>query len=244
MTFSGFSTWLIISGAPGPFFLRTQNIKPAVDVSASKDPVKKATPKPKKEVIKKEEAIALTSPVSETAASAFSQSRAASEERRPKRDIHAPSKEIPTAIAVKKKGSAKWKSDAQLRYCHSILREFAKKANAEFMFPFMEPVDWVKLNIPDYPKLIKNPMDLSTVRQKLEDDEYDNAAMFEADVRLVMWNCFKFNPAGTPVHLMGRRMEKLFNDKWAERPPPPTPPVVEEPAVESEEEVDSSGKCA
>lgn len=176
--------------------------------------------------------------------SAFTLSRAASEERRPKRDIHAPSKEIPTAIAIKKKGSAKWKGDPQLRYCQAILREFAKKANAEFMFPFMEPVDYVALNIPDYPKLIKNPMDLGTVKQKLEEDEYENAAQFEADVRLVLWNCFKFNPAGTPVHLMGRRMETLFNTKWAERPPPPTPPpVVEEPKQEeSESEEDSSGK--
>ncbi|KAI8361275.1 Bromodomain-containing protein [Mortierella sp. GBAus27b] len=174
----------------------------------------------------------------------FTQSRAASEERRPKRDIHAPSKEMPTAI-VKKKGAGKWKSDPQLRYCHSILKEFSKKANAEFMFPFMEPVDYVKLNIPDYPKIIKNPMDIGTVRQKLEDDEYDNAALFEADVRLVLWNCFKFNPAGTPVHIMGRRMEKLFNDKWAERPAPPTPPpVVEEAAAGSDSEDSADEKIA
>jgi len=176
-----------------------------------------------------------------------SHSRADSEERRPKRDIHAPSKEIPTAISVKKKGSTKWKADAQLRYCHAILREFAKKANTEFMFPFMEPVDWVALNIPDYPKVIKTPMDVANVRRKLEEGEYENASQFESDVRLILWNCFKFNPVGTPVHNMGRRMEQLFNTKWADRPPPPTPPVEEPPApapapvVESEDEADSSG---
>ncbi|KAI7820013.1 hypothetical protein BC939DRAFT_458684 [Gamsiella multidivaricata] len=217
------------------------------DAPIPKDTAKKtpAASKPKKDPVKKEEIKAVTplsTPVSEYPPMDLSQSRAASEERRPKRDIHAPSKEIPSAIAVKKKGTGKWKSDPQLRYCGSILREFSKKANAEFMYPFMEPVDWVALNIPDYPKVIKNPMDISTVRKKLEEDEYDNAAMFEADVRLVLWNCFKFNPAGSLVHTMGRRMEKLFNEKWAERPSPPTPPpVVEEPTVESEEDdVDSS----
>ncbi|KAF9954404.1 hypothetical protein BGZ72_004613, partial [Mortierella alpina] len=166
-----------------------------------------------------------------------------SEERRPKRDVHAPSKEIPTGVASKRKPSLRWKNDAQLRYCHSILRDFAKKSNAEFMFPFMEPVDWVKFNIPDYPKIIKKPMDVSTIRKKLEADEYDDAGEFEADVRLVLSNCFKFNPAGTPVHEMGRRMEKLFNSKWANRPAPPTPPPVEEVTVDSEddsEDVDSS----
>ena len=170
-----------------------------------------------------------------------------SEERRPKRDVHAPSKEIPTGVASKRKQSLKWKNDGQLRYCHSILRDFAKKSNAEFMFPFMEPVDWVKFNIPDYPKIIKKPMDVSTIRKKLEADEYDDAEEFEADVRLVLFNCFKFNPAGTPVHDMGRRMEKLFNAKWANRPAPPTPPPVEEVTVDSEDDsddVDSSGKSS
>lgn len=171
-----------------------------------------------------------------------------SEERRPKRDVHAPSKEIPTGVASKRKQSLRWKNDPQLRYCHGILRDFAKKSNAEFMFPFMEPVDWVKFNIPDYPKIIKKPMDVSTIRKKLEADEYEDAEEFEADVRLVLSNCFKFNPAGTPVHDMGRRMEKLFNAKWANRPAPPTPPPVEEVTVDSEDDsddVDSSGnlKC-
>lgn len=237
-------------------YMPKENSKPA-ESPAPKEAQKKtpAAPKAKKEPVKKEEKkepkisstfnsapVSAPSSVHTPITSAFVQSREASEERRPKRDIHAPSKEIPTAIAVKKKGSTKWKADAQLRYCDKILKEFTKKSNAEFMFPFMEPVDWVKLNIPDYPKIIKNPMDIYTIRQKLEDDEYENASQFEADIRLVLWNCFKFNPAGTPVHLLGRRMEKLFNDKWAERPPPPTPPVIEDPASDSESESDSAGK--
>lgn len=236
-------------------YMPKENSKPAEPPVPKEAQKKTPAPKAKKEPVKKEEKkepkisspynsapVSAPSSVHTPTTSAFIQSREASEERRPKRDIHAPSKEIPTAIAVKKKGSTKWKSDAQLRYCHTILKEFAKKSNAEFMFPFMEPVDWVKLNIPDYPKIIKNPMDIYTIRQKLEDDEYENASQFEADIRLVLWNCFKFNPAGTPVHLLGKRMEKLFNDKWAERPPPPTPPVVEDPASDSESESDSAGK--
>lgn len=224
-------------------YMPKENIKATPETH--KDSAKKASPaKAKKEVVKKEDVKSQAPaavPQPDFVPSAFTLSRAASEERRPKRDIHAPSKEIPTAIAVKKKGTAKWKADPQLRYCQAILREFAKKVHAEFMFPFMEPVDYVALNIPDYPKVIKNPMDLGTVKTKLEEDEYENAAQFEADVRLILWNCFKFNPPGTPVHLMGRRMETLFNTKWAERPPPPTPPpVVEEPKQEESESEDDS----
>ncbi|KAF9579276.1 hypothetical protein BGW38_004527, partial [Lunasporangiospora selenospora] len=147
------------------------------------------------------------------------------DDRRPKRDIHAPSREITVETSpVKRKGSVKWKTDPQLRFCQGILREFMKKANAEFMFPFLEPVDWVALSIPDYPRIVKNPMDISTIRQKLEKDEYQNSDQFESDVRLLLRNCFLFNPAGTPVHMMGRRMEQLFDQKWPERPLPPSPP--------------------
>jgi len=115
------------------------------------------------------------------------------------------------------------------------------------MFPFLEAVDWVKLKIPDYPKIIRNPMDVGTIKKKLDEDKYENASQFESDVRQVVWNCFTFNPPGTPVYLMGRRMEQLFESKWSERPAPPTPLPAPEVEVASEsevegEEVDSSGK--
>ena len=167
------------------------------------------------------------------------------DDRRPKRDIHPPSKEIPTGPAAKRKRLPKWRSDPQLKYCHNIIREFGKKQYAEFMFPFMEPVDYEKLQIPDYPLIIKHPMDIGTIRKKLESDAYDNAEEFKTDVELVIKNCFTFNPENTPVHVMGVRMQNLFNRKWAGPPPPPTPPQAGEVAVDSDdvqpEEVEFSG---
>ncbi|KAK3825664.1 MAG: Bromodomain-containing protein [Benniella sp.] len=162
------------------------------------------------------------------------------DEKRPKRDVQAPSKDIQTGIASKRRGTEMWKNDPQLRHCQSILREFSKKSNADFMFPFMQPVDWVALQIPDYPKIIKEPMDIGTIRQKLENDEYSKAAQFEKDVRKVVNNCLVFNPKGTPVYDYGLKLEKLFNSKWAQLPPAP----VEEVEVDSEDdesdEMDSS----
>lgn len=231
-----------------------QGSKPAEPTSSKEIPKKAPAPKPKKESVKKEERkepklvpVQLVTPGSTALTGLFTEQVGdASEDRRPKRDIQVPSKDIQTAFPSKQKGTDRWKADPQLRYCHLVLREFSKKSNAEFMFPFMEPVDWVKLQIPDYPKIIKHPLDIGTVRQKLESNEYDNAAQFEADIRLVIRNCYTFNPVGTPVHAMGSRMEKLFNNKWAQLPAPPTPPPVEEVDVDSESEEtgesDSSGK--
>ncbi|KAF9335036.1 hypothetical protein BG006_001025 [Podila minutissima] len=230
------------------------NPKPAFEPVEFREPAKKAPPaaKTKKDSSKKEPRkepmitpIELVTPGATLASSASIPSypnhhaRAESEERRPKRDTHAPSKEISTGTSTKKKGGSRWKTNEQLRFCLTVLKEFSKKSKAEFMFPFMEPVDPIKLNIPEYPLIIKHPMDLSTIRQKLEGDEYDDASQFEADVRLVISNCYAFNPPGSQVHIMGQRMEKLFNEKWAERPAPPTPPM-ETVDVDSEEMDDYS----
>lgn len=47
---------------------------------------------------------------------------------------------------------------------------------------FHEAVDPIKLNIPDYLDIIKNPMDLSTVKTKLGNNEYTKISDFLNDV--------------------------------------------------------------
>jgi len=51
--------------------------------------------------------------------------------------------------------------------------------------PFNQPVDPVALNIPDYPIVIKNPMDLGTVRNKLRANAYPTILDF-AEVRFLL----------------------------------------------------------
>jgi bromodomain-containing factor 1 len=80
--------------------------------------------------------------------------------------------------------------------------------------------DYIALNIPQYPTLIKHPMDLGTIRTKLEQNKYPVPPYeaFEHDVRLIFKNCYVFNPPGTPVNDWGRRVEDVFERKWEERP--------------------------
>ena len=60
--------------------------------------------------------------------------------------------------------------------------------------------------MPDYCKVIKKPMDMTTVRRKLEGGEYADAKGFYNDVQLIIRNCMTFNPAGSPVRACGEKL--------------------------------------
>lgn len=98
-------------------------------------------------------------------------------------------------------------------------------------------LDWVKLEIPSYPKIIKKPMDLSTIRRKLDNNEYRNAESFHDDFKLIIRNCFTFNPAGTPVNTAGQELQRLFDEKWKNLPPLRRTPESDD--EDDEDEVDS-----
>lgn len=139
---------------------------------------------------------------------------------RPKRTIHPPkSKELPYDVRPRKKKYA-----AELRFCSQTIKELTSKKHYNINFPFLAPVDPVALNIPKYHEIVTEPMDLGTIQTKLANNQYENGDDFERDVRLVFSNCYKFNPEGTDVNLMGKKLESIFEKKWANRPiAPPTP---------------------
>ena len=133
---------------------------------------------------------------------------------RPKREIHPPApRDLPYASQKPKKK----KYQLELKFCQHVLNELQKPKHNAVAFPFLAPVDPVALNIPHYHKIIKQPMDLSTIASKLNHGQYENAKEFEADVRLMFQNCYKFNPRSDPVFEMGEKYEGVFNSKWAER---------------------------
>ena len=56
-------------------------------------------------------------------------------------------------------------------------------------WPFMEPVDPVALQIPTYFDIIKNPMDLGTIKTKLHNASYTRADDFARDMRVRVGLC-------------------------------------------------------
>lgn len=83
-------------------------------------------------------------------------------------------------------------------------------------WPFMAPVS--KEDVPDYYDLIAEPMDLGTMEQKLENDQYDSIEAFLYDSHLVFDNCRKYNSDTTTYYKNATRLEKFFNQKLKEHP--------------------------
>lgn len=96
----------------------------------------------------------------------------------------------------------------QIQYLHKTV--FRQITRHQFAWPFAKPVDAVKLRIPDYYELIKNPMDFGTIRKKLEHQDYLSAQECIHDFRLIFNNCYKYNKPGEDVVVMAESLEKFF----------------------------------
>ncbi|THH14341.1 hypothetical protein EW146_g5973 [Bondarzewia mesenterica] len=111
----------------------------------------------------------------------------------------------------------------QLRFCRQFLDELAQMPQKKYnriVYFFAEPVDWVRLDLPDYPIRIPNPMDLSTIRKKLDNGEYSSAKGFRDDFWLMLNNCFTYNDTlHEPVSDAGLALERIFKKKWKSLPP-------------------------
>lgn len=87
---------------------------------------------------------------------------------------------------------------------------------------FKEPVDPIKLNIPDYHRYVTHPMDVGTVRKKLEQTllglspGYKTPLEVRDDMRLVWKNCSTYNPPGHAVRKSGDVLSNAWEAAWAE----------------------------
>jgi hypothetical protein len=70
-------------------------------------------------------------------------------------------------------------------------------------------------------------MDLSTMRNRLDAHKYSSPQALVANFKLMIHNCFHFNPPGTPVNLAGIMLQRLFDEKWKNLPQPKPQPLYD-----------------
>lgn len=86
--------------------------------------------------------------------------------------------------------------------------------NHEYSVPFLHPVDYISLNLPSYPKIIKHPMDFSKIESNINEERYPNPSSFVDDVTLVFRNCYTFNGPTAPISLAARVLEEMFVNEF------------------------------
>ncbi|KAM6941308.1 bromodomain-containing protein 4-like isoform 1-T2 [Lycodopsis pacificus] len=154
------------------------------------------------------------------------------------------------------------KRQEQLRYCVRLVREMLSKKHVGYAWPFYKPVNVKALGLHDYHDIIKHPMDLSNIKKKLDNRQYRDAQEFAADVRLMLSNCYKYNPPDHDVVGMARKLQDVFEMRFAKMPDdepeepapfptpssapqhPPTPSTRQAPPPPAVSEDDSSSSSS
>lgn len=115
---------------------------------------------------------------------------------------------------------------ARLAHMRKVISNL-KKSNASTAF--RQPVDWMALKIPNYPEIVKTPMDLSTIDHRLKQNTYTSIAAFTSDFEQIVTNCVRFNGPDHGVSQQAKKMQSSFRSQMKNLPPA----TVEEPTKET-----------
>ncbi|XP_062871455.1 bromodomain-containing protein 4 isoform X2 [Trichomycterus rosablanca] len=248
----------IMTSVPPP---PAQTALPPMSIQQSTAPVHQSiTPKPLRKSQKRK--ADTTTPTANDQLSESSPAESKSGKTLPRRESARPSKlakkETPDSqhhISIVVPGGAHSpKVQEQLRHCAGIVKEMFAKKHAVYAWPFYKPVDVENLGLHDYHDIIKHPIDLTSIKDKLEARQYRDAQEFAADVRLMFSNCYKYNPPDHEVVAMARKLQDVFEMRFAKMPdepeeaftPTPAPvlhpaaPVKPQPPINAASSSDSS----
>uniref|UniRef100_A0A3Q3D435 Bromodomain containing 4 n=1 Tax=Hippocampus comes TaxID=109280 RepID=A0A3Q3D435_HIPCM len=184
--------------------------------------------------------------------------------KQPKRDPLQPDSQHHLVGGLEAGGMLMTKRQDQMHSCSLLVKEMLSKKHFAYAWPFHLPVDAKALGLHDYHDIIKHPMDLGTIKKKLDNRQYRDPQEFAADVRLMFSNCYKYNPPGHDVVAMARKLQDVFEMRFAKMPDepeevalvptpssvlhpapstrqaPPPPPIVSEDSSSSASESESS----
>ncbi|XP_051568319.1 bromodomain adjacent to zinc finger domain protein 2B-like isoform X5 [Myxocyprinus asiaticus] len=146
-----------------------------------------------------------------TSSSNSTPKKAAATHTQTKKNTSTPPAAKPDSPACVKRAKTARDNNRDLGLCRILLAELERHQDA---WPFLTPVNLK--SVPGYRKVIKKPMDFSTIREKLVSSQYQNLETFIIDVNLVFDNCEKFNEDNSDIGRAGHNMRKFFEKRWTE----------------------------
>ncbi|KAI2469901.1 putative Bromodomain testis-specific protein [Annulohypoxylon bovei var. microspora] len=139
----------------------------------------------------------------------------------------APRASLPAPKPVKVKRSSlshaddqQYSSDQKLNFCADLLSRMLSGPGfwTRLVGPFREPVRPTEDGVPDYLEKVKKPMDLSTVKGKMDRREYNNEQEFLTDVRQIFNNCYMYHKPGSAMWANCEKFQKTFEEKYGTMP--------------------------
>ena len=112
---------------------------------------------------------------------------------------------IPDADYLVSRPSPRQKSPLYL-YMKKIVEQMLECTHS---WPFVEPV----AGVPDYYLVIKQPMDLRTLDENIDQGKYSLLKEFKEDVALIWGNCRLYNEDGSTYVKCANKLEKYFKEK-------------------------------
>lgn len=102
-------------------------------------------------------------------------------------------------------------SSKVFKSCSLLLNKLIK---SKVGWVFNKPVDVKSLGLLDYFTIIKHPMDLGTIKTRLNTKWYRTPEEFAEDVRLTFHNAMTYNMEGHDVNTFAKQLLKMFEDNW------------------------------
>ncbi|KAM6968591.1 bromodomain adjacent to zinc finger domain protein 1A [Tautogolabrus adspersus] len=148
--------------------------------------------------------------------------------KRPPTDVASPPKPVLPVLPPSSSSSSSSRRSSgrnhgvhELSACEQLAVELVRHEDS---WPFMKLVS--RTQVPDYYDIVKKPIALSTIREKVNNCEYQTAGEFVSDVDLMFSNCLQYNPRHTNEAKAGLRLQHFFHSELSrlglsERSPAP-----------------------
>ncbi|KAL2131262.1 hypothetical protein VTI74DRAFT_5317 [Chaetomium olivicolor] len=115
-------------------------------------------------------------------------------------------------------GAQQFSANQKLNFCADLLARMLSGPGfwTRVVGPFKDPVDPERDGVPDYFDVVKKPMDLSTMKAKMDRREYADENEFLADMNQIFTNCYTYWRQEDPMWAACEKLQKSFEDKYGQ----------------------------
>ncbi|TRY59513.1 hypothetical protein DNTS_017620 [Danionella cerebrum] len=113
-----------------------------------------------------------------------------------------------TSSSSSRRSSGRNQGVHELSACEVLTVDLVRHEDS---WPFIKLVS--RTQVPDYYDIIKKPIALSTIRERVNNCEYQTAANYIEDVELMFSNCMEYNPKNTSEVKAGLRLQAFFHSE-------------------------------